>query len=650
MPFLRVPVKFKDGRYWARTGCPRRIDRIVNGRQVMDDSMNNSRQRKNLSLRCARRAVNASLYVLFCLLNGCAAFHPIPGIPASHVPPEFLGPSRDGLRPLNPMLLTRSRPPEHLVDAGDVLSIYIPGILGTVSPDFTQIGEQPPINIPIDPEMPPTIGFPIQVRGNGTIALPQIAPIPVRGMTLAQVQEAIRKAYTEPERKLTKGEERILVSLQRPREYRVLVVRQELATTPIDSVNIGNINIGSTQRGTARIVRLKAYENDVLHALAREQGVDGLPGLDAENAIYVIRRRGSGGCGISPQRAPLMTPDMPHGPVIRFQSSTAPVRGGHAALVSPMAMPRPRVTTRSNKPGDSYFSRYSTASPASARFSHSTSMVPRQTTYQPSMVQGAASFVPYGRPLPRASRSNMVQPSGRQPAVYQASHVSQPLPSMGVQGVPYAEVFPGTPEQPVYGQNGMGDIDTYFDSMLVGGMASTIDGPGVIKIPIRISSCDVPHIREEDITLYDGDIVFVESRGSEVFYTGGLLGGGQYLLPRDYDLRVLEALSIAQSVGQGGNSPRGVGGISSLNQDVTVSASKVIVRRRLADGTTIPIEVDINRAKRDMTGRENIIVQPGDYLILQYSRLEAVAAFFERHLLEGALFGLAASNLQNNGN
>ena len=193
-----------------------------------------------------------------------------------------------------------------------------------------------------------------------------------------------------------------------------------------------------------------------------------------------------------------------------------------------------------------------------------------------------------------------------------------------------------------------GDVDQYFDSMLSGGVASTIDDPGVIRIPIRIGPGDAPLISESDITLQDGDIVFVESRGSEVFYTGGLLGGGQFMLPRDYDLRVLEALSIAQSGGQNNNSPRGIGGISALNQDVTVSASKVIIRRRLADGTTVPIEVDINRAKRDMTGQENIIVQPGDYLILQYSRLEAVAAFLERHLLEGALFGLAASNLQNN--
>ena len=42
---------------------------------------------------------------------------------------------------------------------------------------------------------------------------------------------------------------------------------------------------------------------------------------------------------------------------------------------------------------------------------------------------------------------------------------------------------------------------------------------------------------------------------------------------------------------------------------------------------------------------ERIAIQPGDYILLQYTPLEAIAAFFERHLLEGALFGLATQNL-----
>ncbi len=82
----------------------------------------------------------------------------------------------------------------------------------------------------------------------------------------------------------------------------------------------------------------------------------------------------------------------------------------------------------------------------------------------------------------------------------------------------------------------------------------------IVRIPIRLSPGEPVNIREQDIILCDGDIVFIESRETEVFYTGGLLGGGQY------------------------------------------------------------------------------------------TRAEAVMAFIERHLLEGALFGVAAAQLNSGGN
>ena len=53
------------------------------------------------------------------------------------------------------------------------------------------------------------------------------------------------------------------------------------------------------------------------------------------------------------------------------------------------------------------------------------------------------------------------------------------------------------------------------------------------------------------------------------------------------------------------------------------------------------IKVDLNRALRDQN--ENILIQPGDHLILRYKPMEAVGAFVERNLLAGSLFGLAAA-------
>ena len=86
-----------------------------------------------------------------------------------------------------------------------------------------------------------------------------------------------------------------------------------------------------------------------------------------------------------------------------------------------------------------------------------------------------------------------------------------------------------------------------------------------------------------------------------------------------------------------------MGGVSALNNDVSISPSTVIVLRKLPDGGEVPIKVDLYRARTDLS--ERIVIQPGDYILLQYTPLEAIAAFVERHLLEGALFGLASQNL-----
>jgi hypothetical protein len=171
----------------------------------------------------------------------------------------------------------------------------------------------------------------------------------------------------------------------------------------------------------------------------------------------------------------------------------------------------------------------------------------------------------------------------------------------------------------------------------------------VIRIPVRMAPGEQPRITEQDIILEDGDIVFIESRDTEVFYTGGLLGGGQYQLPRDYDLDVLAAISIA-TARQGSNSSGGgfanrMGGISSMNQDISVSASDVVILRQMPGGNQIPIKTDLNKALHDPKYR--IRIQPGDYVILQYKPHKAVAAFVERNLLAGGLFSLAA--VQNRG-
>jgi hypothetical protein len=175
---------------------------------------------------------------------------------------------------------------------------------------------------------------------------------------------------------------------------------------------------------------------------------------------------------------------------------------------------------------------------------------------------------------------------------------------------------------------------------------STIDSPGNIRIPLRLAPGEQPTFSEQDIMLFDGDVLFVDSRDHEFFYTGGLLGGGQFNLPRDYDLDVLDAIAIAE--GHYGrnfiNRPtKALGGVSILNKDVTAGASQVVVFRKLPDGQEIPIKIDLRRALQDPT--ERLAIVPGDRIVLEYTRCEAVGAFLERHLFEGFLIGAATTFL-----
>jgi protein involved in polysaccharide export with SLBB domain len=153
----------------------------------------------------------------------------------------------------------------------------------------------------------------------------------------------------------------------------------------------------------------------------------------------------------------------------------------------------------------------------------------------------------------------------------------------------------------------------------------------IIRIPTKISRDDPLPFKPEDIILQNGDVVFIEARNLDFFTTGGLLGSGQQVLPRDYDLDVLTAVaqlggSIVGSggVGGGGSGTAGVstagrGGIGSF------SPSLLTVLRRTPGGGQIPIRVDLNRALRDP--RERIRVQPGDTLILQETPAEAFVRY-----------------------
>jgi len=96
-----------------------------------------------------------------CLLTGCTAFHPLHGIPVRQLPREFRGGSRANMETIDLSRLSQTPLPAHIVDSGDLLGIYIYGILG-------KIDETPPVYVPQNGDGNLTIGFPIQVNDAGT--------------------------------------------------------------------------------------------------------------------------------------------------------------------------------------------------------------------------------------------------------------------------------------------------------------------------------------------------------------------------------------------------------------------------------------------------------------------------------------------------
>ncbi|MCP4167029.1 MAG: sugar ABC transporter substrate-binding protein, partial [Chloroflexi bacterium] len=157
------------------------------------------------------------------------------------------------------------------------------------------------------------------------------------------------------------------------------------------------------------------------------------------------------------------------------------------------------------------------------------------------------------------------------------------------------------------------------------------DDPAVLKIPLRVKPGVVPELSAEDVTLQDGDIVYIESRDAEVFYTGGLLSPGEHMLPRDYDLDALQAMAMAGGniggngrAAQGGGGGRG-GGANGFGIDTSVPPGLLYILRKTPCNGQIAIEVDLALAINNPKARP--LIQPGDTLILQYKCEEEVINF-----------------------
>jgi protein involved in polysaccharide export with SLBB domain len=128
--------------------------------------------------------------LMLALLSGCAAVtNPVAnGIPVRLLPDELLAESREGFEQI-PLSLLRQKPPEiYRLSAGDILGIYIEGVLGNAE-------TPPPVNLPETSELPPAIGYPIPVRVDGTITLPLVGQLKVEGLTVEEAERKVMEAY-----------------------------------------------------------------------------------------------------------------------------------------------------------------------------------------------------------------------------------------------------------------------------------------------------------------------------------------------------------------------------------------------------------------------------------------------------------------------
>jgi len=426
-----------------------------------------------------RRSIGAATLIgLASLATGCSALtQPISGIPARRLPPQFLAEPRASLVPIDISRLGQEPPRQYLLDGGDILGVYIEGILPFTPPDEPPV--PPPVNFPErDSLLPPSLGFPIAVQEDGTIALPLIKPLNVKGMSVEQVREVIRKAYLDA-RILKEDGARVLtpiVTMIQERTVNIVVVRQDIGglggAGGGSQFNRGGFNRGGDESASGNLIKLRAYQNDVLHAL---MATGGLPGLNAKNEVRILR-----------------------------------------------------ASNKNSKLRDEFI----------------------QNFY--------AQY--YCNP----------DPCGCPP----------PLP----------------------------------------------DDPSVLKIPLRLQPGVLPSFSPQDMILQEGDIVSISSRDAEVFYTGGLLPGGEFPVPRDYDLDVLGAMAIAGAgIGSTANSGGGIGGFRGI------PPGRLFIIRPLPCNGQVTIEVDITKAISDP--RERPLIQAGDTILLQFKPAEellnfSVATFF----------------------
>jgi protein involved in polysaccharide export with SLBB domain len=167
-------------------------------------------------------------------------------------------------------------------------------------------------------------------------------------------------------------------------------------------------------------------------------------------------------------------------------------------------------------------------------------------------------------------------------------------------------------------------------------------GLEVVRIPLRLKPGTPVPFKPEDVRLGDGDAIFIETRETELYYTGGLLPPTELPLPRDYDLDVVEAVAqVRGPLFNGGQSSANFGGNFVTSGLGSPNPTCLTIVRRWPEGKSVIIRVDLAKAVVDP--RERILVKPGDFLILQ----ESFGESFTRYVTQSFNLSYFSSILSN---
>ena len=246
---------------------------------------------KSLAARLLSRMMGGIVTLSLASSVGCHAITDVhESVPASRLPRHLAAEPKEGRQVIPFTTLGQEKPASHIVGAGDQLSVYVFGVLPPGTETTPILERTQPINQRYYPPhgsvVGATAGLPVLVDQDGAVELPLVGKVQLSGLTLPEATTAVKNAYRD--KQITKEDtERVIVSLVTARVHRIVVLREDTPSSVVQLVSPGQVD--HIHRGSADVVDLPVYENDVLHALSI---TGGLPGTDAAREIWVFKRSG----------------------------------------------------------------------------------------------------------------------------------------------------------------------------------------------------------------------------------------------------------------------------------------------------------------------------------------------------------------------